>query len=133
MTPEKLLKNFCRCSDWEERYLYLIELGEKLPEFPAEKRSDAYLAKGCQSQVWLDVTQDSNSGRIEFQATSDAAIVQGLLALLRVAYQDRTPEEIQAFDIEAWFEALQLKDHLTPTRTQGLEAIVSTVRTRFAK
>ena len=124
MTPENLVKNFNRCADWEERYLYLIELGERLPQYPTSKQTDEYLVAGCQSKVWLDLTYLPESDKLNLAATSDAAIVKGLLALLSVAYNEMSPVEIVNFDMEAWFEQLQLKTHLTPTRAQGLEAVV---------
>ncbi|MDO6500451.1 SufE family protein [Photobacterium sanguinicancri] len=132
MTPEKIVGNFNRCCDWEERYLYLIELGERLPSYPDSKMTAKHLIKGCQSKVWLDLRYDSESGVLNFLATSDAAIVRGLLALLRIAYHGKLPHEVLLFDIQAWFEALDLKSHLTPGRTQGLEAIVKQVQTRMA-
>ncbi|NOH60944.1 SufE family protein [Vibrio sp. RE88] len=127
MTPEKLVKNFNRCADWEERYLYLIELGERLPQYPTSKQTDEYLVAGCQSKVWLYLTYLPESDKLNFAATSDAAIVKGLLALLSVAYHQKSPVEVKHFDVNAWFEQLELKTHLTPGRTQGLDAIVKTV------
>ncbi|MGR5151892.1 SufE family protein [Photobacterium swingsii] len=131
MTPEKLVNNFNRCCDWEERYLYLIELGERLPNYPDAKMTAKYIVKGCQSKVWLDLSCDIESGTLIFLATSDAAIVKGLLALLRVAYHGKQPHEVRLFDIQAWFEALELKSHLTPGRTQGLDAIVKQVHEKL--
>jgi len=128
MTPEKLVHNFNRCMDWEERYLYLIELGEKLPIYPSDKQTTQYLVHGCQSKVWLYMDNNDVTGLIKFHACSDAAIVQGLLALLSVAYHACRPDEVLTFDIESWFDALELKNHLTPSRAQGLDAIVNRIR-----
>lgn len=127
MTPEQLVKNFQRCADWEQRYLYLIELGKKLPVLPIAEREDALRIRGCQSQVWLEQTIDEQ-GRYQFRADSDAAIVKGLLALVILVYQARTASEILAFDIRTWFTQLELQQHLTPTRVQGLFAIVNRIQ-----
>ncbi|MDN3616427.1 SufE family protein [Vibrio gallaecicus] len=128
MTPDKIVRNFARCSDWEERYLYLIELGEKLPKYPNSKVNDEYLIAGCQSRVWLDFSYDQASQTFMFSALSDAAIVKGLLALLRVVYHDQTAVDVLNYDIRAWFESIDLKSHLTPGRTQGLDAIIEEIQ-----
>ncbi len=129
MTPEKIVRNFNRCSDWEERYLYLIELGECLPSYPNSKMITQHLIEGCQSKVWLDLGYDPESRELTFLATSDAAIVKGLLALLRIPYHGKSPQEVLHFDTQAWFEVLELRSHLTPGRSQGLEAIMKKVQT----
>ncbi|KHT47723.1 SufE family protein [Vibrio sinaloensis] len=127
MTPEKVLKNFSRCADWEERYLYLIELGERLPAYPLDKQQDDYLVTGCQSQVWVDI-QCSKQGILTLRATSDSSIVKGLLSLISIAYDKQSVEHAKRFDVHAWFDSLELKSHLTPGRTQGLDAIIQHVR-----
>lgn len=129
MTPEKMVGNFNRCSNWEERYLYLIELGERLPHYPDDQMMVQNLVKGCQSKVWLTLHYQLESKSLRFLATSDAAIVKGLLALLRIAYDEKSPQEVLLFDIHSWFEELELREHLTPSRTQGLDAIVKEVQT----
>lgn len=127
MTPEKVIRNFNRCVDWEERYLYVIELGERLEDYPTEKRDDDHLVAGCQSQVWVCSKLDEH-GKIALKATSDSSIVKGVLSLVLVAYNNQNAEDVLSFDIHTWFEELDLKSHLTPGRTQGLEAIVKSVR-----
>ncbi len=126
MKPEQILKNFRRCDGWETRYLYLIELGQRLPPYPNSKMDDAHLVKGCQSNVWL--TMSMNDGKIIFDAASDTLIVKGLIALTRYAFNDRTPSQAINFDINAWFIELGLNTHLTPGRQQGLHAIVEEIR-----
>ncbi len=126
MTPEKLLKNFQRCKDWEERYLYLMELGERMCNLSEEKRTDESKLRGCQSQVWVSLSLDD--GNIKLDAFSDAGIVRGLLALIIIAYNDTPIDNALDFDIKAWFESLDLEQHLTPTRTMGLNAIVKQVQ-----
>ncbi|OAN13273.1 hypothetical protein A3K86_16585 [Photobacterium jeanii] len=137
MTPDKISRNFKRCRDWEDRYLYLIELGERYATLPVEQRCAEALVSGCQSQVWLVLTIEQQpsetksseklSSKLVLNAYSDAAIVRGLLALVRIAYDQQSLEDARAFDIRAWFEQLELTQHLTPTRTQGLHAILNAV------
>ncbi|WP_413491558.1 cysteine desulfuration protein SufE [Morganella psychrotolerans] len=122
----KLLRNFARCHDWEERYLYLIELGEKLPALTETQRVAQHKISGCQSQVWIAMQQD-DEGRIWFAGDSDAAIVKGLVALVIALYQGKFPAEIRALDIADIFNQLALSVHLTPSRTQGLNAMVRTI------
>lgn len=122
----KLLRNFARCHDWEERYLYLIELGEKLPALTETQRVVQHKISGCQSQVWIVMQQDEE-GRIWFAGDSDAAIVKGLVALVIALYQGKLPAEIRALDIADIFNQLALSVHLTPSRTQGLNAMVRTI------
>ncbi|WP_342608831.1 SufE family protein [Vibrio tritonius] len=129
MTPERLVKNFARCNDWEERYLYLIELGQRLPPYPSDKMSECHLVEGCQSKVWLAI--EENDYQIVFDATSDTLIVKGLIALIRIAFNEKTPLQIIDFDIDNWFEQLGLTSHLTPSRQQGLYAMVNKIQ-RFA-
>lgn len=127
MTPEKLARNFSRCGDWEQRYLYLIELGENLPSFDASKKTQDYAIKGCQSQVWLEQTLTEDGSMVRIFAYSDAAIVNGLIALAVIAFDGKTPQQIVAFDIQGWFAELDLHQHITPTRSQGLSAIVAQI------
>ncbi|MBY7731194.1 cysteine desulfuration protein SufE [Vibrio splendidus] len=123
MTPDKLKRNFDRCADWEERYLYLIELGERLPAFPTTKLDDEYLIAGCQSNVWLDLAINEE-GQISMKASSDSSLVKGLLALVLIAYNEQNVSDVLSFDIKTWFTQLDLQSQLSPSRSQGLEAIV---------
>ncbi len=111
--------------DWEQRYQYIIDLGKALPGLPEEERTADRLVKGCQSQVWL-VSRNEN-GKLLFDVDSDAVIVQGLLALVLAAYNDKTPREILDFDIDQYFTELDLERHITPTRGNGLRAIVAKI------
>lgn len=129
MTPEKILKNFNRCTNWEERYLYLIELGERLPTYPDDKQTDDYLVSGCQSNVWVYV-YCSQQGIMNIKATSDSSIVKGLLSLITIAYDQQPLNHVLSFDIRAWFESLELHSHLTPGRTQGLDGVLKWVLTQ---
>ena len=100
---EKLLRNFLRCTNWEEKYLYIIELGQRLPELGDEDRSPQNSIQGCQSQVWIVMRQNAQ-GIIELQGDSDAAIVKGLIAVVFILYDQMTPQDIVNFDVRPWFE-----------------------------
>lgn len=128
---EKLIRNFSRCANWEERYMYIIELGGLLPPLPDEARSADNLIAGCQSQVWIDMSTDE-TGRIRLLGDSDAAIVKGLIATVFVLYRGLTPAQIVALDVRPYFSDLALGQHLTPSRSQGLEAMVRGIRARAA-
>ena len=112
--------------DWEERYSYIIDLGRELPPMAEELHTSDRLVKGCQSNVWMDVGTDAE--RLTFTVDSDAMIVRGLLALVMAAYNNKTPAEIQAFDVEGYFARLDLESHLSPTRGNGLRAIVAKIQ-----
>jgi cysteine desulfuration protein SufE len=111
---------------WEDRYKYIIDLGKELPALPPEHRTEGNLVRGCQSQVWL--THRQEGGRLYFEADSDAFIVRGLLGVVLAAYNGRTPKEIQAFDITAYFDSLNLLKHLSATRGNGLQAMVQRIK-----
>lgn len=128
---EKLLKNFSRCANWEEKYLYIIELGGRLPPLPQEQHNPQNIIQGCQSQVWI-VMHQQEDGVITLEGDSDAAIVKGLIAIVFILYQQMTPQDIVAFDVRPWFEKLALAQHLTPSRSQGLEAMIRSIRTKAA-
>ncbi|MCB1570337.1 MAG: SufE family protein [Xanthomonadales bacterium] len=115
--------------DWTERYQYLIDLGRKLPAFPEEARIEANKVTGCQSQVWLLARGDAD--RLDFLAISDSSIVSGLIALLLRVYSGRSAREI--LDTEPRFiEAIGLSRHLSPTRSNGLAAMLATIKHRAA-
>lgn len=124
---EKLVRNFSRCANWEEKYLYVIELGAMLPELSESLHQPENIISGCQSQVWILMDTDEE-GRVALRGDSDAAIVKGLIAVVFVLYQRMTPAEILAFDVRPWFEQLALTQHLTPSRSQGLEAMIRAIR-----
>jgi cysteine desulfuration protein SufE len=120
-----IAEEFSFFSDWTERYQYLIDLGRKLPPFPEELKTDSTKVQGCQSQVWLVAKGDRD--RLEFHAISDSAIVSGLIALLLRLYSGRPAQEI--LDTEPRFiEAIGLAKHLSPTRSNGLAAMLKTIQ-----
>jgi cysteine desulfuration protein SufE len=123
----KLLRNFSRCANWEDKYLYIIELGQRLAPLSDDAHNPENIIQGCQSQVWI-VMQRNADGRIELQGDSDAAIVKGLIAVVFILYHQMTAQDILAFDVRPWFEKMALTQHLTPSRSQGLEAMIRAIR-----
>jgi cysteine desulfuration protein SufE len=122
---QEVIDEFSLFDDWMDRYQYLIDLGRRLPDFPAELRTEEHRIRGCQSQVWF--VADKTDGRLEFRAISDAAIVSGLIALLLRVYSGRRPQEI--LDTPPDFvTALQLETHLSPTRSNGLSSMLKAIR-----
>jgi cysteine desulfuration protein SufE len=121
----EIIDEFGFLDDWEDRYQLLIDLGRRLPPLPAEYQTEEYRLRGCQSVVHFAAkTQD---GEITFHAGSDAAIVQGLIALLLRVYSDRTPEEIR--DTEAEFlSEIGLDSHLSATRKTGLASMLTAIK-----
>ncbi|MDQ9124857.1 cysteine desulfuration protein SufE [Serratia fonticola] len=129
---DKLVRNFSRCLNWEEKYLYVIELGSQLPALDESERQAANLISGCQSQVWI-VMSNNAQGRVEFHGDSDAAIVKGLLAVVFIVYHQLTPQQILDLDVRPFFSELALSQHLTPSRSQGLEAMIRAIRSKAAQ
>ena len=119
---------FAFLDDWEERYRFLIDLGKALPALPDADKTDERLVRGCQSLVWLVPTYDPDAHRLHLDIDSDAHIVRGLIAIVLAAYNDHAPEEVLAFDVEALFDELDLMAHLSPTRGNGLRAMVARIR-----
>jgi len=111
---------------WDERYKYLIDLGRDLAPYPEEYRNDRHKVRGCASQVWLYARDDG--ARISFKGDSDAHIVKGLVALLIALYSGKSAAEILAIDPAAALTPFDLKDHLTPQRSNGLHSMVNRIR-----
>jgi len=129
---EKLVRNFSRCLNWEDKYLYVIELGAKLPALDDSERQAGNLISGCQSQVWIVMRLDEQ-GQVEFHGDSDAASVKGLLAVVFILYHQMTPQQIIELDVRPFFAELALSQHLTPSRSQGLEAMIRAIRSQAAR
>ena len=127
---EELVEEFELFDNWLDRYQYLIDLGRKLPEFPAELKTEDYRLQGCQSQVWLKAGEED--GTLNFQAISDSAIVSGLIAVLLRVYSGRRPQEILDTRPE-FIDAIGLHEHLSPTRSNGLHAMIDAIRGHAAR
>lgn len=122
----ELLEEFAVFDNWLDRYQYLIDLGRTLPEYPEAERDDADKVSGCQSQVWLQARADG--GQLRFRAISDAAIVSGLIAVLVRLYDDAPAGEVAA-DTAGFVQGLGLDQHLSPSRANGLHAMLERIRT----
>lgn len=122
---QDIIDEFAFFGDWTERYQYLIDLGKQLPPLPEELKTEAYRVHGCQSMVWL--VPDGDASRMQFRATSDSAIVAGLIALVLRVYSDRPAQEIVTTE-PRFIEAIGLAKHLSPTRSNGLAAMLAKLK-----
>ena len=122
---EEIIEEFSVFDDWLDKYDYLIGLSDSLPAIAPEHRTGQYLIEGCQSCVWIDARTDG--GRIFFTADSDAIITKGIIALLIRVLNGRTPQEV--LDTDLYFiDAIGLAANLSPTRANGLAAMVRQMR-----
>ena len=122
---QEIIEEFSVYEDWMDKYSYLIELGNALEELKPSQKNDQHLIKGCQSRVWL--VPDLRDGRIYFEGESDAVIVKGLVALLLRVISGRTPEDIMESDLH-FVDDIGLKQHLSPTRSNGLVAMIKQIK-----
>lgn len=121
-----LTENFALLESWEEKYQYLIDLGEALPPLdPAYKTAD-FKVSGCQSEVWL--VPEFKDGKLCFKSDSDAIMVKGIISVLLSIYTDKSPAEIKAIEIEKIFAKLGLGEHLSPSRRNGMMSMVEKIR-----
>ena len=125
-----VVEDFSMFDEWLDKYEYLIELGKNLEVFPVELKTDDRLIKGCQSRVWLDTKVDG--GRLFFRADSDAIITKGIISLLIQVYNGRTAAEIAADDF-SFVEQIGLRANLSPTRANGLNSMIETIRKEAEK
>lgn len=128
VTLEDVTDGFEFLDDWEDRYAYIIDLGKQLPKFPEEERVETNYVHGCQSQVWLIHVHDPDSGKLFLLIDSDAIIVRGLAAIVLVALNARTPRDLLGVDVDEVFEKLDLFRHISPTRGNGLRAMIGKIR-----
>ncbi|MEJ0061920.1 MAG: SufE family protein [Alphaproteobacteria bacterium] len=122
---DEIIDEFALFDDWQERYRYLIDLGRKLPPYPEEFRTDDYLVRGCQSRVWLHARTEN--GLLHFDAASDAAIVSGLIVLLLRIFSGQPPLAISRAE-PRFVTAVGLGEHLSPSRSNGLAAMIKTIK-----
>lgn len=128
MSLSEIREAFSFFDNWEDKYRFIIDLGKALPDLPDADKREENLVRGCQSQVWLATHHDPATGRITFRIDSDAHIVRGLIAIVLAVYDGRTADEILSCDIEAIFDELELLKHLSPTRGNGLKALIARIR-----
>ncbi|MBR3562316.1 MAG: SufE family protein [Bacteroidales bacterium] len=125
-----VVEEFSMFDEWLDKYEYLIELGKSLEVFPVELKTEEHLIKGCQSRVWLDTKVEG--GRLFFRADSDAIITKGIISLLIQVYNGRTAAEIVADDF-GFVEQIGLRANLSPTRANGLNSMIETIRREAEK
>lgn len=118
-------EEFAFFGDWSERYQYLIDLGRKLPDLPADWKTDEHRLHGCQSMVWI--VADGDAAKLDFHAISDSAIVSGLIFLALRVYSGRSAAEIEATQAD-YIGDIGLAKHLSPTRSNGLTALLGFIR-----
>ena len=122
---EQIIAEFANFEDWMDKYSYLIELGKECPAIAEQEKKEANLIKGCQSRVWLSC--QCREGRLYFQADSDAVITKGIITLLIRVFDGQPVEEIRDADLH-FLDAIGLKEHLSPTRSNGLTAMVKQIK-----
>lgn len=130
MSIEEIIENFELLDDWEDRYKYLIELGNLLPEFSQSSQTDEKKVQGCVSQVWIDYTASSSESDpvIDFVGTSDAHIVRGLIAVTLSIFSGKKASEIENLDEQVLFAKMELSEHITPQRSNGLKSMVVRIK-----
>ena len=122
---EEIIEEFSVYDDWMEKYEYIIDLGKDLPIIDKAKKTDDRLISGCQSQVWLDA--EVKNGKLHFTADSDAIITKGIIALLVQVMNHETPEDIIKSNLY-FIDKIGLKEHLSPTRSNGLLSMVTKIK-----
>jgi cysteine desulfuration protein SufE len=130
-TIDDILSDFELFEDWDERYRYLIDLGRRLEPLPESAKTEANKVRGCASQVWLEtrkVAGNDGKERLAFKGDSDAHIVKGLVALILALFDRKTPQEILATDAQDVFGRLQLAEHLSMQRANGVRAMVERIK-----
>jgi cysteine desulfuration protein SufE len=131
MTIDDILENFALLDEWDDRYRYVIELGNALSPLPEADHNETNKVRGCASQVWMTtqvVSGGANGPVLRFTGDSDAHIVRGLIAILFALYSGQTARHILETDALAVFEKLGLREHLTPQRSNGLRSMVERIR-----
>ena len=132
-TIQTIRDDFALLDEWEDRYRYIIELGQDLPPYPETARDDMHKVRGCVSQVWLNTHRgQGNDPRMTFDGDSDAHIVRGLVAIMLALFSGRRASDILKTDAEDTMRALGLDEHLTPQRANGLRSMVKRIKEEAA-
>ena len=124
-TEQQIIDEFANFDEWLDRYEYLIDLGRECPQIDEKDKTEQNLIRGCQSRVWLSCTYDG--GLMHFRADSDAVITRGIITLLIRALDGHTPQEILDAPL-SFIDAIGLKEHLSPTRSNGLTAMIKQMK-----
>jgi cysteine desulfuration protein SufE len=128
-TLDEIVDIFELLDDWDQRYSFIIELGEELPAMPLCLKTDDNKVKGCMSQVWLSPYRTKGTAdRIAYHADCDTSIIKGVLAILVQLLENKTAQQIQDFDVDDFFTRLHLDDHLSPNRHVGIYGIVDLMK-----
>lgn len=137
-TKNQLLKNFLSCINWEEKYVYIMDLGKSLPKFPENLRIKQYLISNCQNRTWIVLTQDllafksihniNGKNKIKLYGDSEASIIKGIIVIIFSIYQDLDIESIPKFDAKSFLEKIQLNKNLTISRSQGIDSILNSIQ-----
>ena len=130
MSIDDLIDDFSFLDNWEDKYKYLIELGNKLPRLDDDNKKDEWKVPGCQSQVWIIPTFSGNS--VTFVGDSDAIIVRGIIAIVLEIFNDKNAQEILSIDVEKIFDKLGLREHITSNRRSGMLSMVDKIK-HYAK
>ena len=125
-TLDDVRSTFEMLDDWADRYGFLIELGRELPPYPEDLRDKEHKVKGCLSQVWI--ASEVRGGKMHFDADSDAHIVKGLVALVRLLFEGKSPSEVAAIEHEPLLVELGLDKHLSPGRSNGLHSMLKRIK-----
>ena len=123
---QEIINEFTDIDDWMDRYACIIDMGNSLPAIPDSLKTPDRLIEGCQSRVWLDADLDAD-GKVNFRADSDAIIVKGIISMLVDVLSGHTPDEILNADLH-FIKDIGLAEHLSPTRSNGLVAMLKQMR-----
>ena len=126
MDINELIDNFSFFESWEEKYQYVIDLGRSLETLDDCFKTETWKVQGCQSQVWL--VPEFKDGKIHFKGDSDAILVKGIIAIVLLIYNDKSPQEIKSVDVKEIFVKLGLEENLTPSRRNGMMSMVAKIR-----
>ena len=122
---QDMIDDFAFLTDWEDRYMHVIDMGKQLPPLFADEKTNAHKVKGCVSQVWL--VSKIEDGKLFYRGDSDAHIVKGLVAVVLQIFSGRTPQDILALDAHEILGKLDLAEHLSPQRSNGLKAMIERI------
>lgn len=122
---DEIVDEFSMFEDWMQRYEYMIDLGKSLPLIDEAFKTEDYIIKGCQSKVWVHATMEN--GQVAFTADSDAIITKGIIAILIRAFSNQSPQAIIEADT-AFIDEIGLKEHLSPTRANGLVSMIKQIK-----
>ena len=133
-TLDEIVDIFELLGDWDQRYAFLVELGEQMPEMPEQYKTEDNKVKGCMSQVWVHAYHDEqHPDLINYYGDCDTSIIKGVLALLIQLTSGRHLEEINQLDVDEFFERLNLDENLSPNRHVGVYAIVELMKQQARK